>query len=130
MAGPPDSGRGITPSDDVAAVLQPPGLRRGRTVGFREADAGGQVNPVGRGLRPRAEFVSTYTSFNFDASVGTLDGGNSVEDDPGLNRRVETVLRQGVDEPLNSVAHYAIGPFWRIDTNLASFSMTTISSSS
>ena len=77
---------------------------------------------MGWGLRPRAEFVSGYTGFNFDPSMGTIDRYNSVEDEPSLNLRVEDELRQSVDEPLNSGAHYARGPFWRIETNLASFS--------
>lgn len=85
---------------------------------------------MGRNLGPRGELVSAYAGFNFESSVGTTHRFNSVDNEPGLNSGVKAVLRQSVDKTLYAVAHYATSAFCRIDTNLASFSISTRSSSS
>ena len=41
---------------------------------------------MGRCLRPRGEFVSAYTGFNLNSSVGTLNRSNSVDDEAGIDR--------------------------------------------
>ena len=83
-----------------------------------------------RYLRPRTEFVDTYSGFNCDSGLRTVNWCDSVDDEPGLDREAEAELRHVIHESLNPVVHYVTSPLWRIDTNLASFSMFTRSSSS
>ena len=85
---------------------------------------------MGRDLRPRSEFVGTYPGFNRDACVGAFNWYDPADDKPGLDSGAEAELLHVILESLNALVHYATVPFWRIDTNLASFSMMTRSSSS
>ena len=83
-----------------------------------------------RCLWPRSEFVDANSRFYRHSSVGTINGDNIICDQPALDRRAEAELCHIIHEALYPVLHYATSPFWRIDTNRASFSMLTMSSSS
>ena len=85
---------------------------------------------MGRCLWPRSQLIEANTRVHFDSSVGTINRSNPVDDKPGLNSWVETELFHIIYEAFRSVLHYATSAFWRMDTNRASFSITTMSLSS
>ena len=84
---------------------------------------------MGRRLGPRGQLVGTNAGLSRDSGVRTVNWYNLVYDEPGLNIRIEAKLCHTFNERLYAGLHQATSDFSRIETNLASFSMVTSSSS-
>ena len=80
-------------------------------------------------LGPGREFADAHTSFNCASSVGAVDRRDSIDDELDLDQWVEAELLHVIDEPLHTGLHQATSALSRIDTNRASFTIETTSSS-
>ena len=80
-------------------------------------------------LGPRLELANSDASLHWPSSVRTVDSHDSVDDQLGLERRLEAELRHVLNKRFDARLHYATGALWRIDMKRASLTMETISSS-
>ena len=90
MARPGDASGGIAPAGYLTAVARP-SQPRGRTdVGTRELDGSREVKPVRGHLRPGLELGNSDPGLDWPSGVRAVDGHNPVDDELGLECRLET----------------------------------------